>query len=57
MSLQLSIIVPAVDKAGLIAATLHALAPLRKRGHDAHARPGSAAAPSNARHNTQRAPR
>ena len=57
MSLQLSIIVPALDKAGLIAATLHALAPLRKRGHDAHARPGSAAAPSNAHHNTQRAPR
>ena len=39
MSLQLSIIVPALDKAGLIAAGLEALAP------------------SNARHNTQRAPR
>ena len=56
MSLQLSIIVPALDEASRIAATLDVLAPLRKRGHEAHARPGSAAAPSNAHHKTQRTP-
>ena len=57
MSLQLSIIVPALDKAGLIAATLDALAPLRASGHETTAHPGSAAAPSNVHHNTRRAPR
>ena len=57
MSLQLSIIVPALDKAGLIAATLDALAPLRACGHETNAHPGSAAAPSNAHHNPQSAPR
>ena len=34
MSLQLSIIVPTLDKAGFIAATLDALATLRERGHE-----------------------
>ena len=57
MSPQLSLIVPALDKAGLIAATLDALASLRACGHETTAHPGSAAAPSNAHHNTQRAPR
>lgn len=34
MSPRLSIIVPALDEAGCIAATLDALAPLRERGHE-----------------------
>ena len=34
MSPRLSIIVPALDEAGFIAATLDALAPLRQRGHE-----------------------
>lgn len=34
MSPRLSIIVPALDEAGFIAATLDALAPLRERGHE-----------------------
>ena len=34
MTLRLSIIVPALDEAGVIAATLDALAPLRARGHE-----------------------
>lgn len=34
MTLSLSIIVPALDEAGVIAATLDALAPLRARGHE-----------------------
>ena len=34
MSLRLSIVMPALDEAGIIAATLDALAPLRARGHE-----------------------
>ena len=34
MTLRLSIIVPTLNEAGIIAATLSALAPLRRRGHE-----------------------